>query len=42
MSTTLLVWVPVKADPEKRTWIQAAYLEDGPRKKEEPVIRLSL
>lgn len=42
MSITLLVWVPLKADPEKGTWVQAAYLGDGPRKQEEPVTWLSL
>lgn len=37
MSPTVLVWVPLKADPEKWTCEQATYLGDGPRKQEKPL-----
>lgn len=37
MSSTILVWVPLKADPEKQTWELGAYLGDGPGKQEKPV-----
>lgn len=37
MSTTVLVWVPLKVDPEKWTCVWAAFLGDDLRKQKEPI-----